>query len=462
VSRAQGSLPLRPTGIGRRGRYGTSIVQLSRWAFYHLASFELVFALFFYSNVVKLLLPSLPIDETVLFAALSFPIGLYVIAKQGIYLRALPILTAALLLMAWAALSLGWTPSRILAFRTISYLFTFNLWCVVAGALIIAPSRERVTRLLVFVMLLSLLVAAYGLFIYVAFGSFRFYSGFAGFGRMYLNWGYAAANGAIIVFPVLIFSRTLSPRQLVAGVLFGIFAAFLLVGSGRGPLLSVLLACCVALATGLPQIRRGRIDMPRWQVIALLCLVAAGGYIAYLAMSGTTIATFTRFIKLFDQVENSEIVRGPNRFAYYAAAVRFWLSSPIVGHGIASFSNLFSGRDQEGTHPHNIFLEMLSDLGLVGLALLLLFFWSGLRLLRREQLRHDPLMLCLLMLLAGRFVAAMVSADISGQQALFLWIGLLATRPLATAGRPLPKPGRPAVRAPAARAVSQPGLGSLR
>jgi len=105
---------------------------------------------------------------------------------------------------------------------------------------------------------------------------------------------------------------------------------------------------------------------------------------------------------------------------------------------------------------------MLSDLGLVGLALLLLFFWSGLRLLRREQLRHDPLMLCLLMLLAGRFVAAMVSADISGQQALFLWIGLLATRPRAPAGQPLPKPGRPAVRAPAARAASQPGLGSLR
>ena len=34
---------------------------------------------------------------------------------------------------------------------------------------------------------------------------------------MYLNWGYAAANGAIIAFPLLIFSRTLSPRQLVAG-----------------------------------------------------------------------------------------------------------------------------------------------------------------------------------------------------------------------------------------------------
>jgi O-antigen ligase len=432
MSRAPASLPIRAgmgSGIGRRGQYGTSVVQLGRWAFYHLASFELVFTLFFYSNVVKLLIPKLPVDETVLFAGLSAAIGFYVILRQGIYLRALPIITAALLLIGWAAMSMGWTPSRILAPRTLSYLFTFNLWCVVAGGLIIAPSRERTIRFLTFVLLLSLLVAVYGLFIYFVFGSFRFYSGFAGFGRMYLNWGYAAANGAIIAFPMVIFSRTMSHRQLVAAGAFAICAAFLLVGSGRGPLLSLLFACCIAIAAGLPQITRGRIDVPRWQVIALFCLIAAGGYVAHLAMSGTSIATFHRFEKLFDQVDNSEIIRGPNRFSYYAAAVRFWLDAPIVGHGIASFSNLFAGLEREGTQPHNIFLEMLSDLGLIGLGLLLLFFWSGLRLVTREQLRHDPLLLCVLMLLAGRFVAAMVSADISGQQALFLWLGLMAVRP---------------------------------
>jgi O-antigen ligase len=179
-------------------------------------------------------------------------------------------------------------------------------------------------------------------------------------------------------------------------------------------------------------------------------------------MTGTAIATFNRFAKLFEQVEHTELVRGPNRFAYYTAAVRFWLDSPIVGHGIASFSNLFSGRDREGTHPHNIFLEMLSDLGLIGLALLLLFFWSALRLVNRDRLRRDPLLLCLVMLLAGRFVAAMVSADISGQQALFLWLGLLALRPKPTTGaQPSPAPARPAVRAPAPPR-HQPGVGSLR
>ena len=167
-------------------------------------------------------------------------------------------------------------------------------------------------RFLAFVLLLSLLVAVYGLFIYLVFGSFRFYSGFAGFGRMYLNWGYAAANGAIIAFPLLIFSRTLSPRQLVAGAAFGICAGFLLVGSGRGPLLSLLFACCIALLAGLPQISRGRIDVPRWQIIALFCLIVAGSYVAYLTMTGTAIATFNRFAKLLRPGEiTASSSRGP-------------------------------------------------------------------------------------------------------------------------------------------------------
>ena len=80
-------------------------------------------------------------DETVVLMALSIPVGLYVILRQGIYLPGLPIVAAGLVLFTWAALSWGWSPSRILAARTLSYLFTFSLWCLIVGALVIAPSR---------------------------------------------------------------------------------------------------------------------------------------------------------------------------------------------------------------------------------------------------------------------------------------------------------------------------------
>ena len=89
---------------------------------------------------------------------------------------------------------------------------------------------------------MAALVSAYGIFIYLFYGNFRFYRGFAGMGRMYLNWGYAAANGAIIAFALVIFSRSLSPRQFLGAAVFVLCTAFLLIGSGRGPLLGVAVA----------------------------------------------------------------------------------------------------------------------------------------------------------------------------------------------------------------------------
>lgn len=433
--RTLGTLRLAPaarhTGLGGAAR-------LARRALYHLLSFETVFALYFYSNQLKLFFPPFPVDETVVLGALSMPIGLAIILREGIYLRGLTIVAAGLLLFTWAALGWGWSPSRSLAYQKLSYLFTFNLWCLVAGALIIAASRERTARFLAFLLILSMIIVGFGLHIYLAYGTFRFFGGFA-FGavaRAYLSWGYVAANGAIIAFALVIFSRLLGLGQLVAAGLFAMAVTFLLVGSGRGPLLSVVAACLVALAAGLPQFRHGRIDVPRWQLIGLVVVGLGAAYVIYLAMTGTSFGTFGRFMKLLEEARNPDVVEGPNRFVYYAKAIEYWLRAPIIGNGLASFSLLYAGFEAPGAHPHNIVLEMLSDLGLIGLALLLLFFWSGLRLLSRARLRVDGLLLCVLMLFTGRLLAAMISVEISGQQELFLFLGLLALRPL-------PQPGRP-------------------
>ena len=436
-----------PAAASPRGLFGVPAVNLAKWAFYHLASFEFVFALFLYSNVMKPFLPSLPIDETVILAVLSFPVGFAVILRYGIYVPGVPIVAAGLLLFGWATISLGWSPSRVLGMQAIAYLYTFNLWCLIAGALILPLSRERVIRFLAFILVLSVIVSAYGVAIYVRHGNIRFYSGLKDFGRLYLLWGYAATNGAIIAFTIAIFSRSLGLRQIVAGGLMGICAVFPLVSGARGPLLGVALACLLAVAVGLPRVERHRIVVPRWQIIGLSVMIIAVSYIAFLMMSGVTLNVFVRFSKLADEFNNPDLVSGPNRFAYYAAAYRFWLTAPVVGHGLSSFSVLFSAAERAGAQPHNIILEMLCELGVVGLSLLFLLFWSGMRLITLKRLKQDPMFLCLTMLLAGRLMAAMVSAEIFGQEELFLFLGMLTVRPPArtVAQPPLPEPGRRAM-----------------
>ena len=138
-----------------------------------LLSFEALFVLFLYSNEIKVLLPKLPIDETVLFGAVSMGVGAWLLTRKGLYLPGLVIVGTAFLFVAFALISYGWTPSKILIKQRLGYLLIFNMWCVIGGALIIASSRARTLRFLCLVLLMALFVAAAGLRVYLIYGNFR-------------------------------------------------------------------------------------------------------------------------------------------------------------------------------------------------------------------------------------------------------------------------------------------------
>lgn len=444
-----------------RRTFGAPAVRLGRFTARHLFSFEAALALFVYSNTIKFLLPSLPVDETALSGLLAAGAGGLVILRHGFYLRGLPIVAAGLAFIGWVALSWMWTPSTTNARNILTLIFSLELPCLVFAAIILAGSRERATRFIGFIFAISCGLAAYSWFIDLVYGSFRFYRGFADFARMYLVWGYAIANGAIIAFALLVSSRTFSARQIAAAGLFGLCTGFLLIGSGRGPLLAVILACLLAVVVGMPQLARGQIRVPRWQLMGLGILLLGSGYVVYLIGTGVNLPTFYYFTKLFNQLgEAGDIAAqgGANRFVTFAAAFEFWLRSPVLGNGVGSFSIMLLGEERPGSFPHNIFLEILCSLGLVGLVLFLGLLWIGGRHASLGRLRADPLLLCVAMLLVGQALRAMVSGDLGSHESLFLWIGLLALRPLpvgqraaaaagpASAGTPRLRPATVALR----------------
>lgn len=441
------------TTLQAAGRPAGSVGRHLRSAAYHLASFESIFLLFLYSNEIKMLLPSLPIDETLLFGALSLVVGGLVVLREGIYLRGLPIVAFGLLFVAWAAISYGWTPSRLLAERTVSYLATFNILCLVAGALIIANKRERVIRFFGLLLLLSLVLALIGLNIYFTYGNFRRWEGWDELGarRVYLGWGYTVADGMAVALALTMFSRFASLKQLFFGGLVAIYGLFLLVGGARAPLLGVFLAMLVATVVRPPRVWRGRIDVSTAQLATAFLIAAGIGVVAYLILAGQTTNTLSRFLKLLSQAENTAMasVSGPTRWLYWPAAYRFWLDAPLFGHGIASFSYLYlQGVEVAGTHPHNIILEILAELGLVGLILFGLFVWSALRNLSFARLRHDAVLVCVALFLTTGMMSSIFAKELAGGRKLFFVLGLLALRPaLRTRARPAPSAEPPARRA---------------
>jgi len=412
-----------------RPRSAGSLDWLQR-GLYHLFSFETCFALVLYSNRFKPFLPPLPVDDTLVWMVLCVPIGAVIVFRRGLYLPGLAIVAATLPFLAWVVIGLAWTPSRILAGPTLSYMVGVNTLCVACGALVIAPERERMIRFLAIVFILSLGIALAGLYIHMIYGSFRFFRTDAGATkRLYLNWGYAVTSGAIIAYCAALYSRFMSRQQIVAIVLFALTFQFLLVSSARGPLLSVVVVCLLPLLIGGMEVSRGRVLVRHSTLIALLLVVAAAAYVAYLLASGESTATLNRFAKLLDQTENTDLVQGANRFDYFAAAIKFWLQSPIIGNGVASFAVMFNQMEISGTHPHNIILETLTNHGLIGFVLFLIMFGYGVRHATLQRLESDKIFMCVFLLFLSRFVAAMYNTEIALQQPLMAFLGMLALRP---------------------------------
>ncbi len=248
-----------------------------------------------------------------------------------------------------------------------------------------------------------------------------------GFTRTYLNWGYTVADGAAIAVVIGLYSRFLSLKQLALFGCFLLCATFLMVGGARGPLLGVGLAGLVVIAVRLPRIGPDRFEVSVGQIAGITIGIMAVGMIVVMIASGRATTTLNRFVTLADQAEGEKGVTGASRWLYWPAAVRYYLESPIIGYGFASFSYVFhSGSERPGGHPHNVVLETAAELGTIGLILFFLFVWSGVRHASLRRLGKDPLMVCVLAYFLTAIQSSMFAKELAGGRKLFLAVALFA------------------------------------
>lgn len=392
-----------------------------------VVSFEMVFVLYFYSNLFQPLLPKLPVDSTLVFVLIGMAWSGVILLREGLYVRGFTLVMAFLPFCFFTAMTLGWSQSRTIGYQYVTILLTINVWVFAAAAMILASSRERTVRFLILMTVMALVIAVTGLGVYIRYGTFKF-AGWEDAGRIYNTWGRGTVNGAIVLLLVALLARLGSLKNIVAGGLLGICIVFLLLASSRSALLSFAVASLACFAVYLPRLGRGTIELSRVQLLFTLGGLAAVAMVAQVLLSGGQIDTINRFQTLQAQAADPDAISGPNRFAYYNAALRYIYDAPIFGHGVGSFSIMIYGREIYGAHPHNTILEVLVQSGTIGLILFLIPVWISLRTISLRSLRSDPLLLCVFMLFASRAVAAMVGADLMTQQPVFLFWGMLALR----------------------------------
>jgi O-antigen ligase len=403
-------------------------------------SFETSLVLFLFAGIYKEdpRFSWIPGDLTILAFGISLLTGLLIIVRRGLILRRENIMICglALLLILWAMLSYLWSPSLSYSIRKVGLLGSLTFWPLAAFALIVSTDRERVRRFFLVLLLFSLWVAIEtGVSLVLAARS-----GVRGFittslSATYLGLGRVLGPGLLILVSYQIyFLRGAWQKLIGAGMV--LLYTFLMLGLGsRGPFVAMFISALLIVAVNFRLGRNIRqITAQLVGLIAVICILI--GTTFFFASTGMELPRTLQRL----QEAREQGFEGSTRFEGYDTTWRMLEEAPVFGRGIGSWPVL-TGRGDIRAYPHNIFLEVFFELGLIGLLLfvgLLLYAWSLIPPVR--VLRREPWMMLAVAQLLSAFLNANISGDLNDNKLFWAFLGLVVVCALRSVPQDLDAP----------------------
>jgi hypothetical protein len=139
--------------------------------------------------------------------------------------------------------------------------------------------------------------------------------------------------------------------------------------------------------------------------------------------------------KIIDKYEMTGF--GSGHAVTYLTAIDVWIDNPIIGNGIKSFrikclTKLHLPNRVCASHPHNYYLELLNDTGLLGTLLLIcaIFYLITNKFLNFKYYEKNEklLFICLLMIIVAEFFPLRSSGSFfstANSSFIFLILGML-------------------------------------
>jgi O-antigen ligase len=236
-------------------------------------------------------------------------------------------------------------------------------------------------------------------------------------------------------------------RLALVGLIFLVILPFGFVLGNRSIFLGALAAFGFFVAVRIRQGRAGRI-LAAIAVSMILIVVAASILLSQLkGVVGAQIVSIgiERLTQNFSGTGvalNDPSAR--SRLGIYAQAFKAISEAPIFGHGLGSLGDIVN-YSEPGAYPHNMFLEIMIDTGLVGLMLFLgALLPMGWRVLTWAWRRDaDWRAMFLAGLLMETLVRHQVSMSVTTAKVLFFTLGVIASAWAATLQIERPRPLRP-------------------
>jgi hypothetical protein len=235
--------------------------------------------------------------------------------------------------------------------------------------------------------------------------------------------GGGLGDRAVPVALVALASAGRASRFGISRLLLGAIAiVVLLLSAHRGAILAFGGGLAMLLALNYSRIRASQVI---WSVAGLLMLLSAGWF----AYQHAPPDVRGRYVDPFA----SQSVQ--DRLALQRAAIQGFFDSPLIGAGTGSSAFLATASDQtsfgvvNGIYPHNVTVELLAELGILGAGTYFVTIggtmWRAGRR-RRTQLPDSWALVAALSCSTASFVASQAGADLTIQNDLWIMLSILA------------------------------------
>ncbi len=381
--------------------------------------YEELFAAFLFAGAVKdtVVLSWLPFDLTLAFMAASIGLGLrrLALAHWTVTRAGLMGIAPMLVLVFYAGLSLIWSPSRDYSYTKFALLAVSCGWAFIGSVVLAASGEHAQFRFFRACAIIATIVACQ----FLALTSGLAMGATAHWSDTYLGYGRLFCMGFVIVLASGLWSDATGARLSVIFLALVPLGLGLLLGGGRGPLVALLVASTIPVVRGL-RMAGNRLMVEKRLVVLAAAFIVVSIAVLVLDPAGTHLKTVRRIVAFLTDGNPHSVGA---RLAYYRDSLEAWRDSPIWGVGLGGWPVKMGWGDVRG-YPHNILLEVVVELGIIGLVLLVFILLLGFAapLVSRSLPRRT--VLTTVMLVVAALVNASFSGDLTDNKMLFGVVGL--------------------------------------